>query len=416
MPSAYFLRTCVAAAVGAVAPCSLVTGHCQLNQQIRAWAQHLFFADTPTVSDSERRRSMLGGLVGMGLCAWLLHMAPVGSQWLLAPMGASAVILFALSHSPLAQPWPVIGSFGIATVVGLASAWAIPHAWLGAGVALGASIWLMARLNCIHPPGGALALVVVLDGKPSLTQAEVTAELVFLNVVALLVSALLVNNLVLRRRYPYRTPGHGGKLHKTKDAEPLERTGLNHADLESAVRALDTFIDVRESELLELYRLAVDHAFQRHIGLTCGDIMSRDVVTVEFSTPLEEAWALLRKHRVKALPVVDGYRHLIGLVTVGDYLRHLDDQRVDSLATSLQWLLRRTPGMTSNKAEVVGQIMSARIHSARTDTSVAELVHSMIERPLAHIPVLDEKRRVLGVVTQTDLIAAMYKRVALSAA
>lgn len=352
----------------------------------------------------------------MGLCAWLLHMAPVGSHWLLGPMGATAVILFALSHSPLAQPWPVIGSFGIAAVVGMASAWAIPHPWLAAGVALGTSIWLMARLNCIHPPGGALALVMVLEGAPTLAQAGLALELVAVNVFALLLSAVVVNNLVLRRQYPYRTPGHGGKLHRTKDAEPLERTGLNHADLESAVRALDTFVDVREGELVELYRLAVDHAFQRHIGLTCGDIMSRDVVTVEFSTPLDEAWDLLRKHRVKALPVVDGYRHLIGLVTVGDYLRHLDDMRVANLATSLERLLRRTPGPTSAKAEVVGQIMSTAIHSAQTNTTVAELVHSLIERPMAHIPVLDEKRRVLGVVTQTDLIAAMYKRVALSAA
>ncbi len=60
--------------------------------------------------------------------------------------------------------------------------------------------------------------------------------------------------------------------------------------------------------------------------------------------------------------------------------------------------------------------MSERVHSARVETTVAELVHSLTERPLAHIPVLDDRRHVLGVVTQTDLVAALYKRVALSAA
>ena len=387
-----------------------------MNQKIRALAQHLLLADTPSMSGAERRRSTLGGLLGMGFCAWLLHLVPVTAHWLLAPMGASAVILFALSHSPLAQPWPVIGSFSVATLVGLASAWAIPDMWVAAGVALGTSIWLMARLNCIHPPGGALALLVVLDGAPTLPQAVQTAELVALNVLALLLAALVVNNLVLRRRYPYMAPAHNTKLHRTQDAEPLERTGLDHTDLESAVRALDTFVDVRADELVELYRLAVDHAFERHIGLTCGDIMSRDVVTVEFSTPLDEAWTLLRKHRVKALPVVDRYHHLIGVVTVADFLRHIDGNTGSGLGTRLHGLLRRTPGMKSQKAEVVGQIMSAKVHSARLETTVSELVHSMTERPLAHIPVLDEKRHVLGVVTQTDLMAALYKRVALSAA
>ena len=259
-------------------------------------------------------------------------------------------------------------------------------------------------------------MVIVLDGVPTLTQAAQTAQLVVLNVLALWLAALVVNNLVLRRRYPYRAPAHSGKLHRTKDAEPLERTVLNHADLKSAVRALDTFVDVREEELVELYRLAVDHAFERHIGLTCGDIMSRDVVTVEFSTPLDDAWTLLRKHKVKALPVVDGYRHLIGVVTVADYLRYLDGNGATDMTVGLQRLLRRTPGMTSAKVEVVGQIMSERVHSARVETTVAELVHGLTERPLSHIPVLDDKRRVLGMVTQTDLVAALYKRVALSAA
>jgi CBS domain-containing membrane protein len=290
----------------------------------------------------------------------------------------------------------------------MASVWAIPDVWLAAVVALSASTWLMSRLNCIHPPGGALALVVVSEGVPTLSQVGRTAQLVAVNVLALLLAALVVSNLVLRQRSPYRAPAHSGKLHRTKDAEPLERTGLNHADLESAVRTLDTFVDVRADELVESYRLAVDHAFERHIGLTCGDIMSRDVVTVEFSTPLDEAWALLRKHRVKALPVVDRFRHLIGVVTVADYLRHLDGNTDEGLGSRLHGLLRRTPGMNSQKAEVVGRIMTEQVHSARVETTVAELVHSVTERPLAHIPELD-------VVTQTDLIAALYKRVALPA-
>jgi CBS domain-containing membrane protein len=63
---------------------------------------------------------------------------------------------------------------------------------------------------------------------------------------------------------------------------------------------------------------------------------------------------------------------------------------------------------------VVGQIMTAQVYSARIDTPVAELVHQMAENSLPHIPVIDEKRKVLGVVTQTDTLAALYKRIALS--
>ena len=182
------------------------------------------------------------------------------------------------------------------------------------------------------------------------------------------------------------------------------------------MQALDTFVDVQEDELVELYNLAVDHAFDRHIGLSCGDIMSRDVVTVQFGTELEEAWTQLRAHKIKALPVVDNYGRLIGILTAADYLRQMDDTTAAGLAVRLQGLLRRTPGVNSEKSEVVGQIMTANVYAARTDTPISELVHHLSEKGLHHIPVLDDKRRVLGMVTQSDVIAALYKRIALSSA
>jgi len=50
-------------------------------------------------------------------------------------------------------------------------------------------------------------------------------------------------------------------------------------------------------------------------------IMSRELVTVEFGTPLEQAWALLRERRIKALPVVDRTFHIAGIITLADFMR-----------------------------------------------------------------------------------------------
>ena len=49
-----------------------------------------------------------------------------------------------------------------------------------------------------------------------------------------------------------------------------------------------------------------------------ANIMSRDLVTVEFGTPLQEAWALLRERHIKALPVVDRTFRIAGVVTSTD--------------------------------------------------------------------------------------------------
>jgi CBS domain-containing membrane protein len=208
----------------------------------------------------------------------------------------------------------------------------------------------------------------------------------------------------------------GGNTHRTGDASPTGRIGLSHADLEQAVRTLDTFVDIQENELVRLYNLAVDHAFNRHIGLACGDIMARDILTVQFGTELETAWNQLRAHKIKALPVVDSFGRLIGILTVADYLRQMDDTTAAGLAVRLQGLLRRTPGETSEKAEVVGQIMTSNVYSARVDTPISDLVLSLSDKGMHHIPVLDDTRKVVGMVTQSDVIAALYKRVALARA
>ncbi len=367
---------------------------------------------------SERWRASAGALLGMGLCAVFLHaMSGTGSgHWMLVPLAGTLVILYVQPHSPVAQPWPVIGSYLFGTLVGFACAQGVGSPQLAAALAMAASIWLMQRFHCIHPPGAAMALLIVLDGPQSPVAMLALSLQVSLNVVVGLLSTLLVSNLVLRRPYPYSVPAASKGAHNTTDDAPMRRIGLVHADLASAIQAVDTFVDVQEEELLQIYNLAVDHAFGRHVALTCADIMSRDVVTVQFDTDLEVAWNQLRLHKIKSLPVVDPFGHLIGITTVADFLRQMDDTSAAGMAVRLQGLLRRTPGPTSQKAEVVGQIMTSGVFSATPETPIATLVAKMTDQGLPHIPIVDAKRKVVGIVTQSDMLAALYKRVAVSEA
>jgi CBS domain-containing membrane protein len=373
-------------------------------------------ADTPVLSHAESARSALGALVGLGLAGALLHLNADDAFWLIAPIGGSAIILFTLSHSPLAQPWSVFGSYLMALCAAYLSVLLIPNPLLAAAAAVAGNIWLMARFNCMHPPGGALALLIALEGAPALDGAADEIVLVLENVVAILAAALVVNNLIPGRRYPYCRTRPKENVHRTGDVSQIERVSLTHADLDAAIQSMDTFVDIQEGELVKLYNLAVDHAFDRQVALSCGDIMSRSVVTVRFATELEEAWNLFRAHKIRAMPVVDNFGRPIGIVTVADFLRQLDDTTAAGLAVRLQGLLRRTPGATSEKAEVVGQIMTAKIYTARMDTPVSDLVHQLSENNLHHIPVLDDTGKVAGMVTQSDLIAALYKRIAMAVA
>ncbi|MDD2919133.1 HPP family protein [Rhodoferax sp.] len=378
----------------------------------RAWVS----SSLPSMSAAEQWRSSFGALLGIGLCGFLLHAMPLHSNWLIAPIGASVVILFVQPHSPVAQPWSVISSYFFATLVGLVCTHLIPNAVFAAAVGVAVTVWLMIKFNGIHPPGGALVLLMVLDGPGGLTQTSQTVSLVALNVLLMLLFAWLINTWLLGRPYPYRVSLEKVQNHNTRDLAPMQRSGLDHTDLASAVTALNTFVDIQEDELVSLYNLAVEHAFERHIGLACGDVMSRDVITVKTDTHIELAWNRLRHHRVKALPVLDHADRLVGILSVADFLRQMDDTSAAGLAMHLQGMLQRMPGAKPKRAIYVHQIMSTVVSSARLDTPITEVMGLMIEKNLPHIPVIDEDRKVLGIVTQTDTLAALYKRVALASA
>lgn len=384
--------------------------------KLREFALRHLVADTPPLAPRERWKTALGSLLGLSLAGGLIGLFPNEQFWVLASLGATSIILFALPQSPLAQPWSVFGGYLAATLAALLGSALFPSPIVAGAVAVAITVWCMTRFKCMHPPGGALALILVGHGAPSLAQAGHTMVLVLGNAIAIILAALAVNNLLLGRRYPQCRIEEAPGLHLTRDPSPTHRTGLSHGDLAYAVQSQQTFVDVQEKDLVRIFNTAVDHAFERHMGTSCGDIMARDVVTVEYGTDLEEAWRLLRYHKVKALPVVDSFQRIQGIVTVADFLRQLDDTSAAGLAVRLQGFLRRTPGESSEKAEVVGQIMTTTVFTATVHTPVAELVHNLSDAGLHHIPIVDERKKLVGMVTQSDLIAALYRRVALAAA
>ena len=93
----------------------------------------------------DRAIGAVGALVCLALTAAVCAYAPLGAGLpaVVAPLGASAVLVFAVPASPLAQPWPVIGGNTISALVGVAVFHLVPSAPVAAGVAVGAAILVM---------------------------------------------------------------------------------------------------------------------------------------------------------------------------------------------------------------------------------------------------------------------------------
>src|SRR6478609_11844555 len=146
----------------------------------------------------EKMRACTGALFGLiltGVCTAFFFPDARNAILLIAPMGASAVLLFAVPASPLAQPWSIIGGNLIASLVGVSCAKLIGEPLIAAPVAGAAAIGAMFMLRCLHPPSGAVALTAVLGGPAvhAMGYGFVLAP-VMLNSVLLLVVALVYNN------------------------------------------------------------------------------------------------------------------------------------------------------------------------------------------------------------------------------
>ncbi|MBC3917894.1 HPP family protein [Undibacterium sp. CY18W] len=361
----------------------------------------------------ERLRACVGMLAGL-LLTGLVTRAMLGSYaavpMLLAPVGASAVLLFGVPASPLAQPWSIVGGNMVSALMGVICVQLLGPSIATAALATALAVAAMFLLRCLHPPGGAMALTAVLGGPLILGLAyEFVLVPVGVNSILLMLFALAYNN-VTGRRYPHAAqPDHSGK-HGTVDARPIDRLGFQSRDLDEVLQKYNQVLDVSRDDLESLFLQTEMHAYRRRFGeISCEDIMSKDVITAEFGTTLEEAWTLLRQHRIKALPVVDKARRVIGIVTLVDFMKNANLDVYEKFDEKLRQLLRRTRLMHSSKPEVVGQIMSKPVRTARSDLHIVELVPLLSDQGLHHIPIVNEERRLIGMVTQSDLVAALYR-------
>ncbi len=208
------------------------------------------------VSHRERLASAIGGFVGILATITISshYLDVAATAMIVASMGASAVLLFAVPHGALSQPWPALGGHLVSAVIGVGCARLVPHTGLAAALAVGLAIGAMHYLRCIHPPGGATALTAVVGGSGvhELGYAFVVTP-VLMNIAVLLAVAVLFNYLFPWRRYPAALrPTPPGAAPPPSEAYPP----IAHADLVAALSQIDSFIDVTESDLLRIYDLA----------------------------------------------------------------------------------------------------------------------------------------------------------------
>lgn len=228
--------------------------------------QRILAMELDSVSPAEKLVASLGGMLGITLIALISYQftGASGAALIVPSMGASAVLLFAVPHGKLSQPWAVIGGNLVSAVVGVSCYKLVADPFVAAGLAVGLAIGAMHLLGCIHPPGGATSLAAVIGGPAihSLGYGYVITP-ILLNVSIIVSVAVIFNSFFPWRRYPVSA------MMRFTDQRPADVTDkesvIDKQSIEQAMADMDLLIDVTMDDLQRLVQLSLGHARDKQL-------------------------------------------------------------------------------------------------------------------------------------------------------
>lgn len=171
-------------------------------------ARYVFYRET-LIDTKEHILTFLGSFVGIGIIGYInsKHFVLHDNLFLIGSFGASAVLVYGVINSPLAQPRNLIGGHVLSAIVGVTVHKLIPsETWLASALAVSLSIVLMQITKTLHPPGGATALIANIGSeKVKALGYMYVLNPVLMGAAVLLAIALLFNNITKYRHYPTNT-------------------------------------------------------------------------------------------------------------------------------------------------------------------------------------------------------------------
>ncbi|WP_298428225.1 HPP family protein [Rhodoblastus sp.] len=338
----------------------------------------------PTLAGSKPFDVLLAGLgafVGIGLTGFLVARGVAGSHspLIVAPIGASAVLVFAVPSSPLAQPWSVIGGNVISCLVAIAVIRVVPDPYLATAMAVGGAIVAMSIMRCLHPPGGAVALLTALAAHKAVPPDLIFAFLPIGVNSLLLVMVGLIFHKFSGHSYPHVAAHPPPSAHGTADAPPLRRGSFLADDLDSVLGEMRESFDIDRDDLEELlWRLEERSLARTKDSPLCADIMSKDIVSISYDATVAEAREKMLARRLRCMPAVNRLGVYIGMVES----RHL----------------------IGDEALVAAVLTSAPV--ARPDAPALTYASALSGGRAYEVVVVDPDYRIVGLITQTDMLAA----------
>ena len=299
---------------------------------------------------SEVLRSSVGAALGLAAVGLLSRAIVGGERWALLiapPIAASAVIVFAVPASPLAQPRAVVGGNVLSALIGVACGLLIPHAAVAGPVSAALAVAAMLLLGWVE-------FVAAISGGTIGWDYVLTP--IGLGSALLCLAGALYAPLV-GRVYPHAPPS-------LATPEPVRKVAA-----------------------------ATDGGGDALAGVTCGEVMTAKLFYVTPTMDAEAALQVLTEHALRTAPVLDEKRRVLGLVSRAELL--LEAER------------EATEGAGAGRS--IGELADQHLALVKADTPLSEVLPLLATGAAHEALVVDAEGAAVGVITQTDVLRVVWK-------
>ncbi|WP_321284618.1 HPP family protein [uncultured Vibrio sp.] len=313
---------------------------------------------------------------------------------LIASIGASITIIFVIPSSPMGKTWPLVGGHVTAALVGIGLSTVFNDVIVLITLTITCTILIMIILKCVHPPGVATALVPVLS-HTSQPDVYFILDPVLLNVLPLALSGIVYRRWnAIRSSKTTQKPSINSK-------SAHEKSSLYFDELHNVLEARNEWLDIDEQTLDEIFKqthlLALEHKSQK---LTCKHVMTENILALTESDSVYEGLNTLQKNKFSAIPIINSDQEIVGIFSLVDFLLYVEKRKINSFV-GLYLLAKKKTSKT------IGQYMKRNPISMHEEQHVARLI-PYLTSGFHHIPIVNSKSQLVGMVTQSDLIEFLY--------
>ena len=344
-------------------------------------------------------RAAVGAGLGILIVTLIVAAQPRSLEaqvYLVSSFASTAVLLFVLPNSPLAQPWSALVGMMVSAAVPVAVLAWVPPPWAD-GLAVAGAIIAMMALRALHPPAAGLALLAVLEfeGDHPLGLGFAIFPVGVITLV-LVVFAIVWNNL-FGSPYPARPASRGRDTGRAGG-----RRGLTQGDLESLLLEFNQSANIAPADLARLLDAAEARAADALLaGTPVSEVMTRAPITLAPESPMTE---ILRKRAplgLHAMPVCD---------SEGLYLGVLDQDRLMLRLVADIERLRRPFRRLAPPAEAEARtLMDTGAAPVAPDLPLRAVLERLSHSETRIVPVT-ERGRLVGVIARSDIVTFLLSR------